>query len=44
MTNPSPEFSQADFMRAIKLLSKAKTRRARTEFIEFGQPVGREVW
>ncbi len=39
-----PEFSEADFKRAIKLLSNAKTRRAHTESIEFGAPVGREVW
>lgn len=39
-----PEFCQADFNRAIKLLSSAKSRRTRTEAIDFGKPVGREVW
>ena len=38
-----PEFSQADFNRALKMLAKAKVRRECIAGIDFGAPVGREA-
>jgi len=38
-----PEFSDADLARGLRILQKAE-RRKRTEMLDLGKPVGREVW
>ena len=38
-----PEFSDEDLVRGLRMLTNAD-RRARTELLDLGKPVDREVW
>lgn len=42
-TESLPEFSDADFARALRVLEDARTRRKRTEAADLGPAVGGEI-
>ena len=42
-TESTPEFSDKDLHRGLRMLAKSK-RQARVAAVDLGKPVGREVW